>query len=110
MLIDTQDQLEQMCLQLRNYKSIALDIEFMRRTTFYSIVSLIQIATEVQAYVVDITQLTSEDLQPLYDIILDDSIVKIMHSATQDLDILYQCMGGAMPYNIFDTQIAMMTS
>jgi len=105
--IISSSDLESVIALAKKAKVIALDTEFTRRTTYYPILSLIQIAFfdevgEKKIFVID-CQL-GLDLSEIFSIIADKKIIKILHSATQDLQIFYQ-ESKLMPQNIFDTQV-----
>lgn len=74
----------------------------MRQLTFWPKLSLIQYHDGEKAFIVDGLQ---EDLTPLKDILFNPNIIKIVHSARQDLEIFYQ-LWGQIVQPIFDTQIA----
>jgi ribonuclease D len=84
---------------------VALDTEFMRESTYYPKLCLIQAATDERYAVID--PLVLSDLRPLWDFLGDRSRVKVLHAARQDLEVLSIAMSGAaLPGPIFDTQIA----
>jgi ribonuclease D len=91
---------------------VAIDTEFMRERTYYAALCLIQIATRDACVLIDPLALT--DLQPLWNFLAERSRLKVLHSARQDLEVLWQAMSRAMPDTpsvpvpgpIFDTQIA----
>ena len=87
-------------------KAVAIDTEFTREKTYYPILSLIQIAVkdegELKSFIVD--GLADIDLAPLFKIIADKKITKILHSSLQDLQIFYQKSNEA-PLGVADTQI-----
>ncbi|MBS0193507.1 MAG: ribonuclease D [Proteobacteria bacterium] len=85
--------------------SVALDTEFMRERTFWPQLALVQIATpdNEQALLVDATiDGMCAALRPL---LADPSILKLMHSAGEDVQALQHACGFA-PAPLFDTQIA----
>lgn len=82
---------------------LAVDTEFMRERTYYAQLALIQIATDTVCALIDVPALSS--LDPLVDAFTRQNCLKIMHSASQDLEVLSQSMG-VMPTPLFDTQIA----
>lgn len=103
-IIDQQADLEAFCEHLKTCPWIALDTEFVRTDTYFSILSLIQIQThEGQAAIID--PIAIEDLTALWSIITHPDIRKVFHSARQDIEVLYQ-VSGQMPVSIYDTQIA----
>lgn len=101
--VDTPQQLVDICGRLRGSAWLALDTEFIREKTYYTQLCLLQIANE--SVIACIDPLTLQDLGPLFDLLYDPATVKIMHSARQDLEILYDFRGD-LPYPLFDTQIA----
>ncbi|MDG4813323.1 ribonuclease D [Hydrogenovibrio sp. 3SP14C1] len=103
-IIDQQADLEAFCALLNTCPWIAIDTEFVRTDTYFSILSLIQIQThDGQAAIID--PLAIEDLTALWSILTNPSIRKVFHSARQDIEVLYQ-VSGQMPAAIYDTQIA----
>jgi len=83
-------------------KTVALDTEFTREKTYYPILSLIQIAIGKKTFVIDC--LADIDLQPVYQLMADSSITKILHSSAQDLQIFHQ-QSKILPTNIVDVQV-----
>lgn len=81
---------------------IAIDTEFYRETTYFPVLSLIQIATENQVWIID--ALGCNDLTPLKNILENKKIKKIFHAGDQDWLILKQ-MTGAITWPFTDTQI-----
>ncbi len=102
-LIKTHLQLTELCKELSHHPWIAVDTEFMREKTYYPELSLIQVATDDNAWCID--PLAVEDLSPLGDILTNREIIKVFHAASQDMEILYYQFND-MPGPIFDTQIA----
>ena len=88
---------------------VCVDTEFMRESTFYSILCLIQIATPDEAVIVD-PMADDIDLSAFVDLLMDDQIVKVMHAARQDMEIFYELCDKEVPGPIFDTQIAAMAA
>ena len=105
-VITTQDALNAFCEAAANKPFICVDTEFMRESTFYSILCLIQAATDDDEVIID-PLADGLDLAPFNKLLMDAKIIKVLHAARQDMEIFYQ-MCGAVPTNIFDTQIAAM--
>ena len=95
--------LKAFCDVLRQHDTLYLDTEFIRESTYYPILCLIQIATAEQSVCID--PLTIKDLGPLMDVLYDPKITKVIHAGRQDMEILFQ-LNGALPSPLFDTQIA----
>ena len=89
---------------------VALDTEFMRESTYFPKLCLMQLATparndsDVECVLVD--PIAVPDLQPLWDFLNDRRRIKVLHAARQDLEVLSIAMRGALNGPIFDTQIA----
>lgn len=106
-VITTNEELKAFCELLATGPYIALDTEFMREKTYYPTLCLIQAGND--EYIGAIDPLAEGlDLQPLFDLILNDELVKIFHACKQDMEIFYNIMGGKVPQNMFDTQVAAM--
>ncbi len=97
-------QLEKFCQTISAEDFITIDTEFARDKTYFPKLCLIQIASASDAVLID--PLSPElNLAPLDLILQDPNIVKVFHSAKQDLEILL-LFNKHLPKNIFDTQIA----
>jgi len=106
-LLENQLDLNNFLGLIKDGSVIAIDTEFTRRTTYYPILSTIQIALKNSdnskiAVIVDV--LRCQDLSGLITKINNPKITKILHSSTQDLQIFYQ-ISKNYPQNICDTQI-----
>lgn len=102
-MVTNSDELQQCCAALANSSFLALDTEFLRETTYYSKLALIQVANESETYIVD--PLALDDMQPFFDLVNNPDVVKVLHSARQDYEIFYN-LQGHLPKPIFDTQVA----
>ena len=100
----TRDQdLIALAAELKNEPAFAIDTEFERERTYWPKLQLIQVAGPRTTAVID--PLALEDLEPLYALLRDPSIVKVTHAGRQDAEIFYNRMQ-VPPANIYDTQIA----
>lgn len=82
---------------------LALDTEFERSDTYYPKPGLIQLADGEGVYLID--PLSVDDWQPLAALFADANRPVLMHSASEDLELLLQ-MTGALPAQLLDTQVA----
>ena len=105
-IISTTGGLEAACKGLSQADFLTIDTEFIRETTFWPELCLIQMATDDLAIIVD-PLADGIDLQPFFDLMADKSVVKVFHAARQDIEIIYH-RGGLIPHPIFDTQVAAM--
>ena len=106
-LITTTDTLREICTQLAEQPFVTVDTEFMRETTYYPKLCLIQMAAPDGAAVLIDPLAPGLDLQPFIDLMADERVVKVFHSARQDLEIIW-LIGGLLPHPFFDTQVAAM--
>ena len=104
MLITTSSELADFCAALRDVPYIAVDTEFMREKSYFARLCLVQVAHGPHAAAID-PLVDGLDLRPLRDLLCDPGIVKVLHSASQDLEIFLD-KTGQVPAPIFDTQIA----
>ena len=86
-------------------KILAIDTEFVRETTYYPSLCLIQIAGSDFAASID--PLSGIDLSPIWKLLSDKNILKVFHAARQDIEIFFN-LTGEIPFPIYDTQIASM--
>ncbi len=103
--VDTADALARAMRALESAEFIALDTEFMRESTFYPKLCLVQIASLDYCALVD--PLAIEDLEPLWTFLSARARLKVLHAARQDLEVLAVRAPHAIPLApLFDTQIA----
>lgn len=85
---------------------IALDTEFTRKSTYFAKLSILQICTIDNVYIVDYIENYNLLIETMH-IIYQSNVIKVFHAASNDLEIFYNIMN-SLPSNIFDTQIAYM--
>ena len=105
--IATTADLETFCAKILGQPFVAVDTEFMRETTYWPKLCLIQAATPDDEAVID-PLAPGLDLEPFLQILRDESIVKVFHAARQDVEIFHNLK--AMPRPLFDTQVAAMAA
>ncbi len=105
-LITTTADLADACARLASHPFVTVDTEFLRETTYYPKLCLIQLASPDEAVLVD--PLAPElDLAPFFGLMVDEAVVKVFHAARQDLEIVWM-LGRVLPTPLFDTQVAAM--
>ncbi|MCW0454872.1 ribonuclease D [Xanthomonas sacchari] len=82
---------------------IGLDTEFVRERTYWPQLALVQMAVGDEILLID--PLIPGMPQALAPWLSDPDILKIMHSASEDL-VAFKCACGTLPRPLFDTQIA----
>ncbi|MCB1384342.1 MAG: ribonuclease D [Nitratireductor sp.] len=109
-MITTTEDLKAACLHLANAPFVTVDTEFIRESTFWPELCLIQCATPKDnggdAYIIDPLS-GSIDLAPFFELMADVNVVKVFHAARQDIEIVYK-LGNLIPHPVFDTQVAAM--
>ncbi|GAA4899108.1 ribonuclease D [Ferrimonas pelagia] len=101
--IDTDEALAALCQQYRQAEFVVLDTEFVRTRTYYAQLGLVQLYDGKTLALVD--PLPINDLAPLWQLIADESVVKVLHSGSEDLEI-FANRGGVVPKPLFDSQVA----
>ena len=105
-MISTSGDLAAFCQQLSQSEFVAVDTEFMRQSTYWPQLCLIQLAAPGAEAVVD--PLTPGiDLAPFFELMADPAVMKVFHAARQDIEIVYH-LARIIPLPVFDTQIAAM--
>ena len=104
-LITDSKALAEFCAQQKGQPFITVDTEFLRESTYWPKLCLVQLGGETQAVAVDVLA-DGIDIAPLLDLMADESIMKVFHAGRQDMEIFHKLMNGDLPRPIFDTQVA----
>ena len=105
-MIETTAALEDACTRLAQSDFITIDTEFLRETTFWPQLCLIQMASPTLEVLVD-PLAKGLDLKPFFELMANPGVVKVFHAARQDIEIIHH-LGNLVPHPIFDTQVAAM--
>src|SRR3954471_17708318 len=105
-LITTTTELAATCARLAKHPVITVDTEFLRETTYYPLLCVVQMASPDEAVVID-TLAQGIDLKPFFDLMADEKVLKVFHAARQVIEIVWH-QAGIVPHPIFDTQVAAM--
>ena len=105
-LITTTEQLAAACARLSKHWIVTVDTEFLRETTYYPLLCVVQMASAEEAVVVD-TLAEGIDLAPFFALMSNENVLKVFHAARQDIEIVWH-RAGIVPHPIFDTQVAAM--
>ena len=106
-LITDSRSVKDICISLAREPFICIDTEFMREGTYWPRLCLIQLAdSESNSFAVD-PLAPHIDLAPLFDLLANKLVPKVIHAARQDIEIFFY-LTGAAPNPIFDTQVAAM--
>ncbi len=104
--ITTTDPLAQACARLATHPYVTIDTEFLRESTYYPILCVMQMASPDEALVVDALA-PDIDLAPFFALMADERVLKVFHAGRQDIEIIWH-RAGLIPHPVFDTQIAAM--
>ncbi len=105
-MIETTAELAAACKELAKSDFITIDTEFLRETTFWPELCLIQMASPTTEVIVD-PLAKGIDLTPFFELMANTAVLKVFHAARQDIEIIFN-RGGLIPHPIFDTQVAAM--
>jgi len=105
-LLKTAQELQDAVDRLSDSAFVTVDTEFIRETTFWPELCLIQLAAPGVTALVD-PLAPGMDLKPFFDLMRNERVTKVFHAARQDIEIIFH-LGNLIPAPVFDTQIAAM--
>ncbi|WP_454618725.1 ribonuclease D [Bradyrhizobium cenepequi] len=105
-LITTTWELQAACDRLAAHPVITVDTEFLRETTYYPLLCVLQMASPDEAVVIDALA-PGIDLAPFFELMANEKVLKVFHAARQDIEIVWH-RANTIPHPIFDTQVAAM--
>lgn len=103
-LITSTPVLAAFCERSAKYDFVTVDTEFLRETTYWPKLCLLQAATVDEAVLID-PLADGLSLKPFFALLDNEQVTKVFHAARQDIEIFVK-LTGRVPANIFDTQIA----
>ena len=104
-IIRDNSTLKKFCNKCIKEKVLPIDTEFIRENTYYPVLCLVQIASDSFSAVID--PLSEIEMEPVWEILSNERILKVFHAGRQDLEIFFN-ITGKIPTPIYDTQIAAM--
>lgn len=102
-LIDSEDDVNFLIFSLEDESILGIDTEFDWRTTYFPILSLLQIATKDKIFLIDC--LECKNLKNLKNILEDQDRLIVFHSSRSDTTVLYTNLGIKVK-NVYDIQVA----
>jgi len=105
-LLTTTDEIHAACERFARHPFVTVDTEFLRETTFWPRVCVIQLASPQEAVAIDALA-EGVDLSPFFSLMANEDVVKVFHAARQDLEIIWR-LARLIPAPLFDTQVAAM--
>src|ERR1700761_5828299 len=103
-LITTTHDLAEVCGRMAHHPFVTVDTEFLRETTFWPKLCVVQIASQEEAVAID-AMAEGLDLSPFFALMADKKVVKVFHAARQDIEIIWN-LAKMVPTPLFDTQVA----
>lgn len=105
-VISDTESLAAFCQRQAGADFVTVDTEFIRDTTYWPKLCLVQVGGPEEAAAID-PLADGISLEPLLALLGDTAVTKVFHAARQDLEIFYQ-LAGKLPTPVFDTQVAAM--
>jgi ribonuclease D len=105
-IITTTDALQTICARLAGVGYVTVDTEFMRDSTYWPKLCLIQLASPTEDFIID-PLAPDLDLGAFYELMRNKQVVKVFHAARQDIEIFWH-EAETIPDPLFDTQVAAM--
>ncbi len=105
-IVTTTEELARVCVEIARHPYVTVDTEFLRETTFWPELCLLQMACPGDAFIIDVLA-EGLKLDPFFELMANAAIVKVFHAARQDIEIIFN-LGGLIPHPVFDTQVAAM--
>jgi ribonuclease D len=103
-VITTTEDLARACAFLGKERFVTVDTEFLRETTYWPKLCLVQMAGTHETYLIDVLA-PDISLKPLFELMTDKNVIKVFHAARQDIETMWH-LGKIIPSPLFDTQIA----
>ncbi len=102
-LLETPAQLREAEQSWNGNKVLGIDTEFVRERTYRAELGLVQVSDGETAWLVDPVKI--ESLDTLRQLLANPAISKVLHSGSEDLEVLLNAVG-ALPDPLVDTQVA----
>lgn len=101
-VISSNQDLYEVCLQAERKSAVALDTEFVRTRTYYAQLGLIQLYDGEQVSLIDPNHI--DDFSPFIRLLANPKVVKVLHASSEDLEV-FQHYFQQLPMPMLDTQI-----
>src|SRR4029079_13758005 len=103
-LITNTAELAEACSRMAKHPFVTVDTEFLRETTYYTLLGVAKLASPHEALLGDALA-KAIDLTPLFELMTNESVTKVFHAARQDIEIVWN-LARTIPHPIFDSQCA----
>jgi ribonuclease D len=101
--IDSDELFQPLVAQINSATQLLLDTEFIRVSTYFPKLGLLQLHLNSVDYLLD--PLAINNINQLWDLMFSGDKLFIFHSCKEDLDVLLAC-SQKLPSRVFDTQVA----
>lgn len=103
--IDDRRDLAALCEQLAGHRVLGIDTEFIREQSYVPSLELVQVAApDGTVAAIDYGRIGRFEGDPFVALLLDPTILKVLHAADQDLE-MFHLLTGVVPGPIWDTQL-----
>lgn len=102
-LLESPAQLEEAAACWAERQVLGIDTEFVRERTYRAALGLVQVSDGETAWLLD--PLAVQDVRPLAEMLENPDILKILHSGSEDLEVLLNTVG-TLPEPLVDSQVA----
>lgn len=102
-MVESGPQLQQAAERWRACPVMGLDTEFVRERTYRADLGLVQVSDGQTAWLID--PLKIDEPGPLNALLTETSCLKVIHSGSEDFEVLYHQLG-VSPATVMDSQIA----
>src|SRR5256886_15223037 len=102
--ITTTPMLAEACTRLARHPFVTVDTEFLRESTYYPLLCVVQMASPDEAVVIDALA-EGIDLKPFFDLMSNEAGLEVFHAAPQAIEIVFH-RAGLIPHPIFATPVA----
>ncbi len=102
-LLQAPEQVHEAAKAWRRSERLGLDTEFVRERTYHANIGLVQVSDGRTVWLLD--PLVEGNLEPLAELLEDRGVAKIVHSPSEDYELLLHAVG-ALPRPALDTQVA----
>lgn len=104
--ITSTDALAAACERFARHDFVTVDTEFLRETTFWPKLCVVQVASPDEAVIIDALA-EGLDLAPFFALMANEQVKKVFHAGRQDIEIVWH-LANIIPHPVFDTQVAAM--
>ena len=102
LLVEQQSDLDKVCKVVAQHQQVAVDTEFVRTNTYAPHLGLLQLTAGDMTVCVD--PLADVDMQEIWQLLFDPERSSILHSAKQDMEVMWFGEGDVI-HNLIDTQV-----